>query len=304
MDKRKTTTTRKKVAKLLKLLSDKKKVLIVSHDNPDPDTLASAFALRDLIQRKSKSAVAIGFSGIVGRAENRAMITHLNIPLKHLDDLDLSAYDATILVDCQQKTGRFSMPEMVNPDAIVDHHPMRPETRRVEFHDIQSRIGATSTIITQYFMALGLDMDSRLATGLLYGIKSDTRDLGRETGKHDLEAYLYLYPLANLKLLSKIEYAELSPEYFQVYDRTIDGAITFDGVVVSFIGDIHNPDMVAEMADTLIRLEGTSCALVGAYYEDEVYVSLRTKDAQINAGKLVQRVIGKLPSGRAQRHDG
>ena len=75
MDKRKTTTTRKKVAKLLKLLSDKKKVLIVSHDNPDPDTLGSAFALRDLIQRESQSAVAIGFSGIVGRAENRAMIT-------------------------------------------------------------------------------------------------------------------------------------------------------------------------------------------------------------------------------------
>ena len=296
MDKRRMKATAKKVATLLGMLAGKKKILIVSHDNPDPDTLASAFALRDLILREHKTDVTIGFSGIIGRAENRAMITHLNIPLSRLDDLEPSGYEATILVDSQQKTGRFSLPEKVAPDAIIDHHPMRPESRKVEFHDIQSRIGATSTILTQYYIARGLEMDSRVATALLYGIKSDTRDLGRETSKHDLEAYLYLYPRANLRLLSKIEYAELPADYFKVYDRAIDNAVTFDGVIVSFIGDIENPDMVAEMADTLVRHEGSTCALVGGYHDDQIFLSLRTKDAEVNAGKLVQRVIGKLGS--------
>ncbi len=298
MDKRKKTATSKKVKKLLNILADKKNILIISHDNPDPDTLASAFALKNIIQKKLNSKTTIGFGGIVGRAENRAMIKHLNIPLKHLDALDLSEYDDTILVDSQQRTGQISLPEMMEPSVVIDHHPMRPETRKVEFHDIRRGIGATSTIITLYYMAEDFEMDSRLATALLYGIKSDTRDLGRETSKDDLEAYLYLYPRANLRLLSKIEFSELPPDYFRIYDRAIDSAVTFDGVVVSFMGDIDNPDMVAEMADTLVRLEGTSCALVGGYYEGQIYVSLRTKDALINAGKLVQRVIGKLgPSG-------
>jgi nanoRNase/pAp phosphatase (c-di-AMP/oligoRNAs hydrolase) len=290
MDKRKTTITLKKVRRLLKVLGDKKKILIVSHDNPDPDTLGSAYALCHLFKEKLKADVTIGFSGIIGRAENRALITNLNIPLSNLANLALSEFDATVLVDCQQKSGRFSGIESLTPVAIIDHHPFRPESRRVEFHDIQSRIGATSTMITQYYMALGMEMDSRIATALLYGIKSDTRDLGRETGKYDLEAFLYLYPLANLKLLAKIEYAEVSPEYFRVYDRAIENAITYDGLVVSFMGDVDVPDIVAEMADTLIRLQGAGCALVGGYYEDHVFISLRTKDSAMNAGTLVQRV--------------
>jgi len=286
----------RKAKKLFEVLSDKKRILIVSHDNPDPDTLASAFALRDLISKKLKADVTIGFTGIVGRAENRAMIRHLGIPLNRLEELDLSTFDLTMLVDSQSRASRQGPPETVNPDVIIDHHPFRHESRKAMFHDIRSRIGATSTMVTQYYIAAGVEMDTRVATALLYGIKSDTRDLGRETSKHDLEAYLYLYPRANLPLLSQIEYAEVPVEYFQIYDRAIDNAAIYDGVIVSFIGDINNPDMVAEMADTLIRLEGTHCSLVGGYFGNMIFVSVRTKGGDIDAGKLVQRVIGKLGS--------
>ncbi len=298
MEKRRATATAKKVGRLLESLKDKRQILVVSHDNPDPDTMASAFALRALLHEKLKASITIAFSGIIGRAENRAMIRHLNIPLKQLDDLNLSKFDATILVDSQPRSGRRGLPRSVEPDAVIDHHPLTPASRKVTFHDIQSRIGATSTIITQYFIATGVEMDSHVATALLYGIKSDTRDLGRGTSSHDLDAYLYLYPRANLKLLSQIEYAEVPAEYFKVYSRAIGNATTYNGVVTSFIGDIDNPDIVAEIADTIIRLEGAHCALVGGYYADQIFVSFRTKETEINAGKLVQRVIGKLgPSG-------
>jgi nanoRNase/pAp phosphatase (c-di-AMP/oligoRNAs hydrolase) len=298
MDRRKTRATARKVEKLLQFLSGRKRILVVSHDNPDPDTLASAFALRDLVMKKLDADVTIGFTGIVGRAENRAMIQHIGIPLKKLDDLDLSQFEATVLVDSQPHSGRLGLPDAVKPDVVIDHHPLHPESRKLGFYDIQSRIGATSTIITQYYMAEGIEMESRVATALLYGIKSDTRDLGRETSKYDLEAYLYLYPRANLKLISRIEYAEVPAEYFRIHNKAIDNATSFDGVVVSFIGDINNPDIVAEMADTLVRLEGAHCALVGGYYAGQIFISVRTKDSQINAGKLVQRVVGKMgPSG-------
>jgi nanoRNase/pAp phosphatase (c-di-AMP/oligoRNAs hydrolase) len=298
MDKRKTAATAKKVEKLLKTLSDKKNILIVSHDNPDPDTMASAFALGNLLSHELKATVTMGFSGIIGRAENRAMIRHLGIPLKQLSDLNIGQFDSTILVDSQPRSGRPGLPKTVEPDVVIDHHPYTPASRHVEFHDIQSSIGATSTIITQYYIAQGLEMDAAVATALLYGIKSDTRDLGRGTSTHDLDAYLYLYPRANLTLLSKIEHAEVPADYFKIYARAIDNAITYDGVVTSFLGDINNPDIVAEIADTMIRLEGAHCALVGGYYDNQIFVSFRTKETDVNAAKLVQRVIGNLgPSG-------
>lgn len=298
MDKRRKTQTAKKTEKLLKFLSDKKQILIVSHDNPDPDTMAGAFALRYMFMEKLKVTVDIGFSGIIGRAENRAMIRYLNIPLKQLEELDLSQYDTTILVDSQPRTGRPGLPETFEPDVVIDHHPFVPSSRKVKFHDIQSKVGATSTIITQYLIVENIEMSSHVATALLYGIKSDTRDLGRGTSKHDLEAYLYLYPRVNLNLLSKIEHAEVPADYFRIYARSIESAMTYDGVVTSFIGDIDNPDIVAEIADTMIRLEGATCALVGGYFSDQIFISFRTKESDIDAGKLVQRVVGKLgPSG-------
>jgi len=298
MEKRKLRATAKKVDRLLKLLSDKKNILIMTHDNPDPDTLASALALRDLIQKKLKTTVTIGFTGIVGRAENKAMIRHLNIPLKRLDEIEVSRYDTTVLVDSQPHTGLLGLP--IEPDVVIDHHPVRPESRRAIYHDIQTSIGSTSTILTQYYIAENIDMDARLATALLYGVKSDTRDLGRETSKYDLEAYLYLYPRANLKILSQIENAEVPAEYFRVYEKAIENAIVMNGAVVSFLDDINNPDMVAEMTDMLVRLEGTCCALVGGYYQEQIFISIRTRDCDVNAGKLVQRIVGKL--GRAGGH--
>lgn len=298
MEKRKIRATSKKVERLLKVLSDKKNILVVAHDNPDPDTLASAFALRDLILKKLKTTVTIGFSGIIGRAENRAMIRELNIPIRRLDELDVSKFDTIVLVDSQPHTGLLGLP--VEPDVIIDHHPIHKESRKADYHDIQSSIGSTATILTQYYLARDIEMDSRLATALLYGVKSDTRDLGRETSKYDLEAYLFLFPRANLRLLARIENAEVPAAYFRVYERAIDKAMTFDGAVVSFIGEIDNPDMVAEMTDMLVRLEGTRCALVGGYYQGQIFISVRTRETDINAGKLVQRVVGKL--GHAGGH--
>jgi nanoRNase/pAp phosphatase (c-di-AMP/oligoRNAs hydrolase) len=298
MEHRKIRATSRKVEKLLKVLSDKRNILIIAHDNPDPDTLASSFALRDLIKKKLKAKVTIGFTGIVGRAENKALIREVNIPLKRLDEVDVSQFDITVLVDSQPHAGLLGLP--IQPDVIIDHHPIHPDSRKADYHDIQTSLGSTATIITQYYISQGMEMEPRLATALLYGIKSDTRDLGREAGKYDLEAYLYLFPRANLKMLAYIENAEVPAEYFRTYEKAIENAVMFDGAVVSFLDEIDNPDMVAEMTDMLVRLEGSRCALVGGYYKDQIFLSMRTRDNHINAGKLIQRVVGKL--GRAGGH--
>jgi len=63
-----------KVAELLAVLPASKKILVLPHDNPDSDSLASAAALRSLISHKLKKSPIIGLSGTIGRSENRALV--------------------------------------------------------------------------------------------------------------------------------------------------------------------------------------------------------------------------------------
>ena len=71
------------------------------------------------------------------------------------------------------------------------------------------RYGATATIMTEYLISADERISERLATALLYGIKSDTLMLSRRVTDDDLQAFTHLYPLANYNLLRQIERPEL-----------------------------------------------------------------------------------------------
>ena len=51
------------------------------------------------------------------------------------------------------------------------------------------------------------------------------------------------------------------------------------------------PDLVAEMADLLLRLESAQWAIVMGLYEDILIVSVRTRN-QRGAGRLIQAIVG------------
>ena len=84
-----------------------------------------------------------------------------------------------------------------------------------------SQYGATSTILTEYLEACGADVSQRLATALLYGIKSDTLMLNRETGPADLRAFMSLYPLTNYNTLRRIERPELPLAFAEFLARVL-----------------------------------------------------------------------------------
>ena len=65
--------TRKRLPQLLSLLEDASTMLIVLQDNPDPDAIASAAGLRALADEHAVQCF-IAHGGIVGRAENRALV--------------------------------------------------------------------------------------------------------------------------------------------------------------------------------------------------------------------------------------
>src|SRR5208337_4368740 len=147
--------------KLLGLLKGKRKVLIATHENPDPDGIAAAFGLKHLFRKIAGVTSVIGYNGIIGRAENRAMVKILGIDLVPLNTISPRNFSVVAVVDCQPHTGNLYLPKGIFPNIIVDHHPLRKSSLGADYLDIPKDVGSTSTIITQYLRTLGIEMDRK-----------------------------------------------------------------------------------------------------------------------------------------------
>lgn len=289
-----------KTAKLLETIGGARKVVILTHDNPDPDSLASAAALRTLIQQKLKGrSVVIGAGGIVARAENRALLSHLDVSLEPAKQCLTGFKGPILLVDTQPARKNNSLPPGVIPAAVIDHHPDWGTNEGVPFVDLREGYGATSTILTEYLQEAEVTIEPRVATALFYGISSETRQLGRETKPGDIVASQFLYPYVNKRILSEIENPPLQRAYFSLIGRAIRGAMLHGDVLVARLESVPYPDAVAELADFFIRLDEAAWAVCLAPYRGCVYVSVRTKLPDASAGLLLASI---LPPGGAGGH--
>lgn len=274
-------------------------LLILTHDNPDPDSIASAAALQYLLgkTRGVKSTVAHG--GIVGRAENRAMVRLLGIHLHTIPgDTSLDLFRHIALIDAQPFTGNSqTLPDGSAIDVVIDHHPLRSSTHSARFFDVRDDIGASATILTEYLRAAEIDIPSELATALLYGIRSETQDLGREASESDREAYDFLFHRSDLAKLSAIARPVLERRYYLQMAEALESIHLAGELAVCPLGDIIDPDFVPELADLTVRMEGLRWVLVYGHFEDRVYVSIRTNDHEANAGEVMQQLLDGLGRG-------
>jgi len=286
-----TADVRRKLDRLVDYARDHRRALILTHDNPDPDSLASGVALAWLLQRLAGVEAVVAYGGIVGRAENRALIRVLKLPVVPLSRVVFDDYDLIAMVDTQPDQGNHSLPTAHFPDVVIDHHPEQPETRMAAVADVGRDTGATSTVVTDYLRASRLTVPSPIATALFYGIKSDTRDLERERSPEDIAAYLWLFPQVDTQALSSIEHPRLPEDYFRMFHTAVEKAVVFDGAVLCDLGRVYYPDLVAEVADRFLSMGETKWSLAYGQYEGNLYFSLRIRDRRKNAGKLIREVI-------------
>jgi len=292
-----TAAHRGALTSLLAALEPSGPLVILPHDNPDPDALASAATIKYLAGTLLRRDAQIALGGIVGRAENRAMLTYLNIALVPVGEVSFNGDTGVILVDTQPGRSNNSLPDGVVPRAVIDHHPAYARYPAIPFLDLRDQYGATSTILTEYLREAKVVPEAKIATALFYGITAETQDLGREATAADIEAAHFLYPYANKRRLAKIENARVPREYFRIFRDGIDRATLYDRVVISMLGDVQYPDMVAEAADFLLRLDQVEWAAAIGTFGSCLHCSIRTTDREANAGDLLQRVLGSKSAG-------
>jgi len=282
---------------MLEWLQGKGKTLIIIHDNPDPDCLASALALRHLLAMKLSRDAVIAFSGMIGRSENIAMAKELEITLIPLEMVNPAEFSVICMLDTQPGTGNNSLPPDCRVDIVIDHHPMRETSRQCRWLDIREDYGVTATILYEYLLAQNIHIGTKLATALFYAIKSETQDLGREANRPDREAYLRLFPMANKQLLYKITHPKLPVEHFLTIHSGVENAKIYGKLLVVNLQAICFPEVVSEIADYLIRLEGIETVLSMGHYNDEVILSIRTTSHLLNAGEIVKRLVADKGAG-------
>jgi len=280
--------------RLFGVVSRARNVLILPHNNPDPDAVASAVALRQLLTERLNAKVHIAYHGIIGRAENRALVRYLGHPLRRLAASDLHQSDALALVDAQPGAGNVTLlPPEHRVAIVIDHHPGRDATAAADFFDIRPDVGATSTILTEYLQAAGVEPTPKIATALFYGVKADTMGLTRDTSPADAAAFCYLQSRVDMEALSKIEHAQVPVDYFKSFATTLHRARVHDKTVLVYLGPVRYPDLGAEMADILLRLKGIRWVICMGIYQDELITSVRTRN-RAGAGELVREIIGDL----------
>jgi nanoRNase/pAp phosphatase (c-di-AMP/oligoRNAs hydrolase) len=289
--------TSSKLQKLTELLTGKAYLLVVVQDSPDPDSLAAAVALRRLANSLANLQCSITYGGTVGRGENRALVNYLNLNLRPSGDIDHGKYDLIAMVDTQPSTGNNSLPETISPDIVIDHHPIRRQTRMVPFTDIRSGYGATSTILVEYLIEAGITPDTPLATALLYGIRSDTQDLGREASRADIEAIHFLYPFANKRMLSVIQRGKVPRIYYQMLADALRNARVQGPAIITGLGQVDNPDMIAEVADLLLREDETTWTMCTGYWNDKLLISIRTSEESNLAERVIKHMVARKGTG-------
>jgi nanoRNase/pAp phosphatase (c-di-AMP/oligoRNAs hydrolase) len=282
---------RARLDRLIQYARSHDRALILTHDNPDPDSIAAGVALAHLLEKLAGVEAVVAFGGIVGRAENRALVKVLRLPVVPISRVVFDDFDLICMVDTQPEQGNHSLPARHFPDVVIDHHPERPDSHLAPIADVGGPIGATSTVLAEYFRASKLKVPTQVATALFYGIKADTRDLGRQTTRQDVDAYLWLFPMVDKDALGEIEHPKLPEDYFRLYHTAIERGLVFEDAVVCDLADIYAPDMVAEVAERFMYLEGMRWSLAFGEYHDALYFSVRTSDRRMNAGRLIREVI-------------
>ncbi len=274
-------------------------LLILTHDFPDPDALASATALQHLVGRGYGIRSRIVYGGTIGRTENREMVRILNLPVHRLQRRDLAQYPHVALVDTQPGFRNNSFPDGREATIVIDQH-FTATKASAEFSFVDPTSGATSVILAQALLSQGLEIPERVATALVYGIISDTMHLSRVERDEVIETYLTLLPLCNMRSLARIQNPPRSSSFFPALARAVNNAVICRRLIVSHLGHVESPDVVSQTADLLLTNEGTTTSFCTGRHGAQLHLSLRVSSPRSRAGTILRDIV--VGQGQAGGH--
>jgi nanoRNase/pAp phosphatase (c-di-AMP/oligoRNAs hydrolase) len=288
--------TRLKVQQYQRFFSDADRVLILLHNDPDPDAMASGLALRNVLRRTKATAVIGALRGVT-RPENLRMMNLLDINVEIITASQIDDFDRIAMVDVQP---HYFGGVIDRVDLVIDHHPEQSGYTAV-YKDIRADYGSTSTILTEHLRAVDANISERTATAMLYAIKSDTLFFNRQANRVDIEAFSFLYPLADATLIRKMEGAEITMERLEYVLKAKQHGRLQEQVFCTFLGESPREDFIPYVADFYLQLEETKWTIVAGIVNDSMVMSVRNLGYSKNAGEFVRKHFADIGSAGGHR---
>jgi nanoRNase/pAp phosphatase (c-di-AMP/oligoRNAs hydrolase) len=287
-------------------------VTVLMHPNPDPDAMSCALAVKHLAESGDTDAT-LQYPGQIRHQENRAFETVLDAGFERIESASDLDDGEVVLVDHNEARG-FSGAERIDPVAVVDHHPGGGEGR--EFTDVRTDNGSCASIFAEYFQETDWEpadpdengeveegeLPPAVATGLLYGIQSDTNQLTKGCSPAEFDAARYLYPGVDEDHLDRIANPEVDAEVLEVKATAITEREVRNAFAISDVGTVSNVDAVPQAADELLRLEGVTAVVVLGDKDGQIHLSGRSRDDRVHMGKTLSAVVEDVPMGGAGGH--
>ncbi|MBP7763585.1 MAG: DHH family phosphoesterase [Syntrophaceae bacterium] len=294
------TETQQHLKRLLEIISPDDSLLILMHGSPDPDAIASAMALREILaRRKNISRCTLAATEPIRRQQNRELAHAMRLTIRQLSQVDAAAYRHIALVDAQPSF--FGEPQTrLKPTLVFDHHPRQGDWE-APVADIRPAYGALSTVFTEYLLAARVRIPRNLHTALLYGIKTDTDNFDRDTIAEDIRAYTFHSRRANLLLIRRIELNQTPMSYLKYFDQAFHTMRHFRGRRVGFLGQVESPDVCVQVADFYLHIIGTYYVVVAGIVNDKLVIIFRGDGYRQDCGALAQSACGLVGQGGGHR---
>ena len=299
-----------RAARLVRLLTDKSNILVTAHLHPDPDAMASAWAMSHLLTHSlPRSKVTLSIQGNVGGWLNSEFARLSALPLVPWDQDSLDEFDAIVLLDVQPNFAYSPLPPNIEPTAIIDHHRARGRKPRAPFCDIRTDVGACTSIVFSYLMELDVPIAPSMAASLLYAIETDLAGAAGAPGQLDNVAMSSLTLRADPHKLYAMRHASLPREFYVAMHKAIGSAMVTSsanaphdsGVLFTFLDQVESPEMPAVVADFMLRYDKADWVLASGVHEGRLVLSLRTTNGRTSAGEMMRRLLRRLGEGGGHR---
>lgn len=282
----KRVNTRKKLQQMKAIARNASRVLILLWGNPDPDSIASSFALQHLLQNDAREII-IASMGDITRPENQAMVEFLRIPMLQYDPSLVVPGTAVFTVDAQPS---FFANGEITFDVVIDHHPKGiPAACRIR--DVRTNYGSTATILTEYFLHSRQKIPKRIATALFYGLKTDTNNLTRNVSEADIRAFRILKKYADENLIRTIELSQMPMAVLDNFGVAIASKKVVGTFLFSYLGPLDNADIAVYIADFFMRLSGINAVMVACRLPEKIVVIFRSDGFRTDVGKVAETTL-------------
>ncbi len=276
-----------------------KEIWIQCHDNPDPDTIGSGYALWQYYSSRGIDT-KLFYSGKneISKTNLLIMTEMLEIPLCYISPEEAAKLEIKgllLTVDCQYGAGNVT-PVKAKNIAIIDHHPM--ESGIGNNIRIQPGLGSCATLCWQMLCEEGFPAsdDKKVGTALYYGLYTDTNQFSELFGAEDLDMRDSL--LVDSRIMQRLRKTNLSLRELEVAGEAMKNYYYDSEHRYAVIRTQPcDSNVLGLIADFLMQVGEIDICVVYNEVDDGFKLSVRSCVREVNSNELAGYLTKEIGTG-------